>query len=164
MNDLFNALIEPFQAQYHGFNEAAGGHQIEVPHHQAASLLQELAKNPQLWFDYLVSITATHSTVDHSEFWIHYHLVSITKNLTCHVYTQLKGIESELPSITSVSNIWKTADWHERECAEMFGIQFENHPNLINLLLPADWQGYPLRKTYKAADTYHGLKIAYIEN
>lgn len=165
MSDLFNPeLLEPFQAVYKGFNENAGGHQIEAAAEQSASLLLELARNPIFWFDYLVSITATHSAVDPTEFCIHYHLASITKSLSCHVFIKLHEKEGQKPGILSSSHIWKTAEWHERECAELFGINFENHPDLRNLLLPADWLGFPLRKNYKPAPSYHGLQIAYSSN
>ncbi|HID42180.1 MAG TPA: NADH-quinone oxidoreductase subunit C [Archaeoglobaceae archaeon] len=53
------------------------------------------------------------------------------------------------PSVSSVVEVWPTAGFHEREAAEMFGITFEGHPNLEHLLLPEDFEGYPLRKDYK---------------
>lgn len=56
-----------------------------------------------------------------------------------------------LPSVTS---IWKAADWHERETAEMFGVEFRDHPNPRHLLLPEDWRGFPLRKDYVPEPDY----------
>jgi NADH-quinone oxidoreductase subunit C len=50
--------------------------------------------------------------------------------------------------VPSVVSVWPTADWHEREGWDMFGIPFEGHPNLQRLLMPEDWEGYPLRKDY----------------
>lgn len=52
------------------------------------------------------------------------------------------------PSLESCAGIWKTANWHERECYDMYGIVFENHPDLRRVLMPEDWEGYPLRKDY----------------
>ncbi len=54
----------------------------------------------------------------------------------------------------SVTGLWKGADWMERECYDMFGIVFDGHPDLRRILLPDDWEGYPLRKDY-AVDTPH---------
>ena len=67
----------------------------------------------------------------------------------------------ELPVIESVSHIWKTAEWHEREVYDLFGIKFNNHPDLRRILLPADWEGFPLRKDYKHQDYYRGIRVEY---
>lgn len=52
----------------------------------------------------------------------------------------------------SVTEIWPTADWHEREAYDLFGILFVGHPNLKRILLPEDWEGHPLRKDYAPKD------------
>lgn len=65
--------------------------------------------------------------------------------------TKLGPDVSRCPSLTS---IWKGADWHERECYDMFGIVFDGHPDLRRILLAQDWDGFPLRKDY-AVDTPH---------
>lgn len=65
------------------------------------------------------------------------------------------------PKVPSVARVWRTADWHEREGYDMFGIVFEGHPDLRRILLPDDWEGYPLRKDYKVPDYYNGMKVPY---
>jgi len=61
------------------------------------------------------------------------------------------------PSVPSLANEWRTANWGERETYDMFGIRFEGHPHLFRILLPEDWVGYPLRKDYEMPTEYHGI-------
>ncbi|MBN1866859.1 NADH-quinone oxidoreductase subunit C [Candidatus Sumerlaeota bacterium] len=61
------------------------------------------------------------------------------------------------PRVASLSDVWPTAEWHEREAYDMMGVVFENHPHLHRILLPEDWEGYPLRKDYVAPREYNGL-------
>lgn len=64
-------------------------------------------------------------------------------------------------SIPSVSCVWHTANWHEREAYDMYGMTFEGHPDHRRILCPEDWTGYPLRKDYQVQETYHGIKVPY---
>jgi len=61
--------------------------------------------------------------------------------------------------VPSVCSIWRTADWHEREAFDLMGIYFTGHPDLRRILLPDDWAGFPLRKDYEDAESYHGIMI-----
>ena len=62
-------------------------------------------------------------------------------------------------SLPSVANIWRTADWHEREAYDMYGMTFEGHPDHRRMLLPEDWVGHPLRKDYEMPDEYRGIPM-----
>jgi NADH-quinone oxidoreductase subunit C len=64
----------------------------------------------------------------------------------------------ELPEVPSVSAIWRTADWHERETYDLCGVLFTGHPDLRRILLSEDWEGYPLRKDYEFPLEYHGVR------
>jgi NADH-quinone oxidoreductase subunit C len=64
----------------------------------------------------------------------------------------------ELPEVPSVSGVWRTADWHEREVFDLVGVFFTGHPNLVRILLADDWVGHPLRKDYEFPLEYHGIR------
>jgi NADH-quinone oxidoreductase subunit C len=65
---------------------------------------------------------------------------------------------SELPEVPSVTSIWPTADWHEREVYDLSGVYFTGHPDLRRILLSEDWVGHPLRKDYEFPLEYHGIR------
>lgn len=94
-------------------------------------------------FNYLANLTA----VDYKDkFVMVYHIHSIPDNRKIMVKTEL---EHENPEVKSVIDIWKTADWQEREVYDLLGIHFIDHPNLIRILLPYDYTEHPLRKDFK---------------
>ena len=68
-------------------------------------------------------------------------------------------ISAEKPDIPSVEQVWRVADWFERETYDMFGINFIGHRDLRRILLPDDWEGWPLRKDYEEQETYHGILV-----
>ncbi|MBT3980961.1 MAG: NADH-quinone oxidoreductase subunit C [Bacteriovoracaceae bacterium] len=68
-------------------------------------------------------------------------------------------LDRENPELDSVVDVWKSADYQERECYDMLGVNFRNHPNLIRILCCYDWEGFPLRKDYEAAKEYKGMTI-----
>ena len=82
-----------------------------------------------------------------------------------HSMKFLKSIEIRIkvsienPEVPSVEKIWRVADWFERETYDMFGIVFSSHSDLRRILLPEDWEGWPLRKDYEVQETYHGIVI-----
>jgi len=103
-----------------------------------------LRDDPECDFDYLVDVTALDFLDDEKRFMIVYHLYSHdSKKLI-----RLKVPVEEGKVVPSVTSIWKTADWLEREIFDLFGIEFSGHPDMKRILLPDDWQGYPLRKDY----------------
>jgi NADH-quinone oxidoreductase subunit C len=64
----------------------------------------------------------------------------------------------ELPEVPSVTSLWRTADWHEREVYDLSGVWFTGHPELTRILLADDWVGHPLRKDYEYPLEYHGIR------
>ncbi len=112
-----------------------------------------LRDDQELYFDYLVNLTG----MDYKDsLGIVYHLYSLKHN---HRLILKVKLEREHPIIPSVERVWKTANWHEREAYDMFGIFFENHPDLQRILCPKDWIGFPLRKDYVAPTEYNGMDV-----
>jgi len=122
----------------------------------------ELRNNPNTYFDFLSCITGVDYGVEAGKFGVVYHLASIPykTQLTLKISKENDRNEDNLPSFPSVTSVYRTADWHEREQYDLLGIFFEGHPDLRRLLLPDDWDGYPLRKDYSTVDKYYkGIKI-----
>ncbi|MBE0503323.1 MAG: NADH-quinone oxidoreductase subunit C [Desulfuromonadales bacterium] len=70
-------------------------------------------------------------------------------NISTHARLRLKvAVAEKDATVDSVASVWGTANWHERECWDLLGISFNNHPDLRRILMPADWVGHPLRKDY----------------
>jgi len=76
-----------------------------------------------------------------------------------HRYTLKCRLPRENPVVHTVESLWGVANWHEREAYDMFGILFEGHSDLRRILCPDDWEGYPLRKDYKAPKIYQGMPV-----
>jgi NADH-quinone oxidoreductase subunit C len=93
--------------------------------------------------DFLSSITATHRPDADPAFWVDYELRSIALRHRLRVKVGLRAGDEHVPTVTG---LFPTADWHERETFDFYGIVFDGHPDLTRILLPDDWEGYPLRK------------------
>ncbi len=117
--------------------------QAVVPAGKAHVLLADLKSNPQTAFDFLFCLTGV-DWPQHME--VVYHLKSTSYNHQLVIKGKISSREN--PEIDTVSDIWRTAEFHEREAFDLFGITFRNHPDLRRLLLTDDWVGYPLRKDY----------------
>jgi NADH-quinone oxidoreductase subunit C len=127
-----------------------------------ADVCLELRDNPKTYFDFLSCLSGVDYGVEAGRFGVVYQLASIPyqTQLTLKVSRENDRDPDNLPSFPTVSHVYRTADWHEREAFEMEGIFFEDHPDLRRLLLPDDWDGYPLRKDYTTVDKYYkGIKI-----
>lgn len=113
-----------------------------------------------LYFDFLSNISVVDNFPE-GRFDVVYHLASIPYQTQLTLKVELLNDRSleHLPEIPSVSSVWRTADWHEREAFDLMGVYFVGHPDLRRILLPDDWQGHPLRKDYEDPETYHGIAI-----
>ena len=135
---------------------------LTVPKELLLPVCRFLKENPDTGFDMLSCVTGIDNYPDSQTLEVMYHLNSIPNEIQLALRIILdRPPLPELPETDSVSSIWKTAVWHEREIYDLIGIKFRNHPDLRRILLPADWQGHPLRKDYKTGDYYHHVKIDY---
>ncbi|MGD9581821.1 MAG: NADH-quinone oxidoreductase subunit C [Vampirovibrionia bacterium] len=112
---------------------------------QACQILKD---DKDMVFDLLISVSAV-DRIEEKVFELVYHLFSTKYH---HKVILKVKIDRDKPSVHTVSTVWITADWHERETYDLMGIEFENHPNLTRLLMPSDWKGHPLRKDYVQDD------------
>ena len=105
-------------------------------------------------FDYLMCITSYDLEVD-KKIGLAYNFYS-TKDKK---YLEVRIEFEDSKKIFSVADIWRTADWHEREAYDMMGTLFSGHPDMRRILLSSDWEGHPLRKDYKEPDYYRGVPV-----
>jgi len=126
-----------------------------------AAVCLELRNNPKTYFDFLSSLSGVHYNDETNRYGVVYHLASIPykTQLTLKISKAHPKESNELPEFKSVTPVYRTADWHEREAHDMLGIYFEGHPDLRRILLPDDWEGFPLRKDYQKAEFYKGIRI-----
>jgi len=108
----------------------------------------------RLRLEMLVDLSATDPAKDDEHLWVNVQLLSLRHRHRLAVKCLLP---KESPRMPSTVPAHRSSQWHERECAEMFGITFEGHPDPRNMLLPDDWVGYPLRKDYEFPKEYHGI-------
>jgi len=139
--DLKIKLSELFSSAT--FEEPAEWVTITVEPTGWKNIAQQLRSTANLDFDFLFCITCvdwkTHLTMV-------YHLTSTIHRHTIVVKSKLDRND---PQIETVSNIWRTAEFHERETYDLFGVRFINHPDLRRLFLTEEWNGWPLRKDYE---------------
>ena len=144
--EIFDSLGQVFGEKLQHRTEFRG----ETTYAITASDLREIAKfcRDQISFDYLLDITSIDNFGDEPRFEIVYHLYSMPHAV--HLRLKLK-LSEEVGALDTVSDIWPTADWHEREIYDMMGIKFNGHPDLRRILM---WDGYPffpLRKDFPLA-------------
>ena len=123
---------------------------LSVPAAELTELCRFLRYDPPLSFDFLSFVTS----IDwKTHFEVVYYLIS-----TIHkqkLVLKVKVEDRTSPVVPTISTVWPAADWQEREIFDMMGIRFQGHYNMRRILLPDDWEGYPLRKDFVAkADRY----------
>ena len=129
-----------------------------IPEKDIKTICKYLYENEKYYFDFLSCITAIDNGVEADSMEVVYNLYSIPFEKSICLKVKLNRQNAE---IETVSDIWNSANWHEREAFDMFGIIFTNHPDLRRILMPADWVGHPLKKDYQIQEIYHNIKVEY---
>jgi NADH-quinone oxidoreductase subunit C len=125
--------------------ESRGETTLVVAREHLFQVAEFLATEPSLRFSFLSDIATVDRFPLEPRFEVNYQLLSLDLALRLRLKVKLSGNE---PVVQSVVPIWPTADWHERENFDLFGIRFAGHPNLRRILMPDEWEGHPLRKDY----------------
>ena len=125
--------------------EFRGETTVVVPREHLRRAAEFLATEPSLRFSFLSDVTVVDLFPLEPRFEVNYQLLSIDRRERLRLRVKLGGNN---PIVASVTAVWPTANWLEREVFDLFGIQFEGHPNLTRILMPDDWEGFPLRKDY----------------
>jgi len=118
-------------------------------------ICQYLKDEPGLDFDMCHSISG-YDLGPGKPLGVIYHLFSFRHKHWLALRTEVPREEAHVPT---VSLLWRTADWHERETYDLFGVTFDNHPDHRRILCPDDWEGWPLRKDYVVQEYYHGIRV-----
>lgn len=147
LSPLMQSVVDGIRAALPEFEPIPrndGWVELNIPREKWLEAAKVLRNDPRLGFDYLSMVSA----VDYQEkgFQVVYHLLSLMANKKLVV--KVDAPERDRPTVPSITQVWPTANFHEREAWDMMGIVFEGHPNLKRILMRDDWVGHPLRKDY----------------
>lgn len=121
---------------------------------RVVEFLRVCRDDPRLRFEILMDLSAVDPKAGEPDLWYVVQLLSVERRQRLAIKAFLPKSAARMPTVSAV---YRTAQWHERECAEMYGITFVGHPDPRNILLPDDWVGFPLRKDYEFPKEYHGI-------
>ena len=151
--EVFQVLVARFGESKVLGHEALLSEAVTIAPESLREVSEFLRDDDALGFDFLRAVTG----VDRKDcIEVVYQLYSYSLRHGIAVKVKL---DREAPVVDSVHDIWPTANWHERETFDLFGVTFSGHPDLRRLLLPEDWEGYPLRKDYKFPTSYRGMPV-----
>ncbi|MCX6026757.1 MAG: NADH-quinone oxidoreductase subunit C [Chloroflexi bacterium] len=145
LDEALNVLRAALGEGVRTVTEFRGETTVEIDPARIVAACRAVRDAPALMFTRLAGQTAVDYWPDEPRFAVIYQLHSLEKGLSLRLLLRLEG---DAPSVASVVEVFPSANWHEREIYDMFGIRFSGHPDLRRLLMPADWQGHPLRKDY----------------
>jgi NADH-quinone oxidoreductase subunit C len=128
--------------------EHRGETTILLPPEKVPAVAKFLRDHPALRYNFMADLTAVDWPEREPRFDVVYHLLSLETRAVIRLKTHVGQPGEEHPTVPTISNIWPTADWYEREVYDLFGINFTGHPDLRRIMMPDDWTSHPLRKDY----------------
>ncbi len=162
----FDEAVDALEEAFAGFGDAVtrivvdrGELTLHVQPGKVAELCQHLRDDPEHRYELLLGVSAVDFPSTDERFHVVYHLMSMTYRRRLRLETQVSEAD---PHVVSVCGVYPTADFHERETWDMFGVQFDGHPGLTRILMPDDWDGHPQRKDYPLGGVpveYKGAQI-----
>jgi NADH-quinone oxidoreductase subunit C len=162
-DDVYDALQEAFPGLDDAIEKVVvdrGELTLHIRPQRIAEVCRTLRDDEALAFELCSSVSGVdYLEIDERRLHVVYHLTSMTYRRRIRLEVAVSADNPRLPSVTSV---YPTADWQERETYDMFGVVFEGHPNLTRILMPDDWDGHPQRKDYPLGGVpveYHGVEI-----
>jgi NADH-quinone oxidoreductase subunit C len=138
-------LRELFADAVQGVSEAHGEVTVVVDRERIVEVCRFLKSDPDLRYDLLTDVAGVDYLGREPRFEVVYHLYSVPHNSRLRLKVRVPEGDPTVPSVTSV---WSTANWHEREAFDMLGIRFAGHPDLRRIYMPDDYPGHPLRKDF----------------
>ena len=150
---IADRMKERFPEEVLDIKEFRGQVSVSVRKDRIMEICRFLHDEPDLYLDYLIDLCGVdYLGKKENRFEVVYHLYSIRHRHALRLKAEVPENDARIDSVTPV---WVGVNWHERECYDLFGIVFAGHPDLRRVLLPEDWEGYPLRKDYplKGPDT-----------
>jgi len=144
MDKRLQSILEKLEKEIGAtVSEYRGDASLVVPAEKVVEACQQVQG---LGFELLSAMTAVdYWPQETPRFHVIYQFSSISKNMVLTLRVPVAGVN---PSLPTVSHLYRNANWRERELWDMFGIKFNGHPDLRRILMPADWEGHPLRKDY----------------
>ncbi len=136
---------------------------LKIEPREIDNICQFLLKDERCYFDSLSCLVGIDNGPEKGTMEVVYNLYSIPydKKITLKIEISRQLTGEPLPKVPSVSGIWHSANWDEREVFDLLGIEFVGHPDLRRILMPSDWEGFPLRKDYQQQELYHGITVKY---
>lgn len=162
----YDEVVDALEEAYPGFSDAIervvidrGELTLHIVPAKIAEVCQILRDDMSLRYELCSSVSGVDYIAEERRLHVVYHLTSMTYRRRIRLECAVTAADPHLPSVTSV---YPTADWQERETYDMFGVIFDGHPNLTRILMPDDWDGFPQRKDYPLGGVpveYKGAEI-----
>jgi NADH-quinone oxidoreductase subunit C len=162
----FDEAVDALEEAFPGYGDAVtrvvvdrGELTLHVKPERVADLCQHLRDDQEHRYELLLGVSGVDYPNDPERFHVVYHLLSMTYRRRLRLETQVSEAH---PHVASVTGVYPTADFHERETWDMFGVVFDGHPGLTRILMPDDWPGHPQRKDYPLGGVpveYKGAQI-----